>query len=153
MGRCKKPCLVASLAVARCMGKGPYFARRIRQNEIYLLWSQHLPPTKGGTHHGPETLLDNETVLHNVQHYLAMQNVGTITPRQLCTHVNNVILPALNLTGKNKSIFDRTAINWLRKLGYTCKDVKNGLYHDGHKCPDVVIAHQKFLAQMEQYGQ
>ena len=82
-----------------------------------------------------------------------MQKVGTITPLQLRMHVNNVILPALDLSGKNSTICDHTAINWLKKLGYTCKDVKKGLYHDGHERPDVVIARQKYLDQMEQYGQ
>ena len=76
--------------------------------------------------------------------------MGVVTPLQLHTHVNNVILPTLDLYGKNSTISDHTAINWLKKLSYTCKDVKKGLYHDGHKHPNVVIACQKF---MEQYRQ
>lgn len=39
-GRCKKPCLNASLAIAHQMGKGFYFARQICQNEVYLLRHQ-----------------------------------------------------------------------------------------------------------------
>jgi hypothetical protein len=150
---CKRPRLNASLAVARRMGKGSYFARQTHHNEIYLLRHRHLPPTKAGAHCGPETLLDNETVLHNVRRYLAAQNLGAITPLQLRTHVNDVILPALDLSGKNSSICNCTAINWLKKLGYTCRDVKKGLYHDGHERPDVVTARQKFLEQMDQYSQ
>ena len=152
LGRRKRPCLVASLAIAKRMGKGPYFAGRIRHNEIYLIQYRRLPPTKRGAHRGPETLLDNETVLHNVRRYLAMQNLGAITPLQLRKHVNNVILPALDLSTKNAGICDRTAINWLKKLGYTCKDVKKGLYHDGHERPDVVVAREKYLEQMDQYS-
>jgi hypothetical protein len=45
---CTKPCLNASLAIARRMGKGAYFAHRIRFNERYLLQHQQLPPSKSG---------------------------------------------------------------------------------------------------------
>jgi hypothetical protein len=149
--KCSQPCLSASLAIARRMGKGGYFARQIRRNERYLLQHQRLPPSKAGAYHGQYTLLDNENVLHAVRRYLAAQDLGTITPHQLCRNVNDVILPALDMTGHNSYISERTAINWLKKLGYVCKDVRKGIYHDGHERPDVVEARQKFLAQMKDY--
>lgn len=150
---CKAPCLKASLAIARRMGKqnGDYFARQIRKNEAYLLRHKHLPPTKQGAKHGQYTLLDNEAVVHKVRTYLAAQSLGAITPRELCQHVNQIILPALEISGKNSSISERTAITWLKKLGYTCKDVKKGIYHDGHERPDVVEARKKFLDDMLKY--
>jgi hypothetical protein len=46
LGRHKRPCLVASLTITKCMGKGPYFAGRIHHNEIYLIQYHCLPPTK-----------------------------------------------------------------------------------------------------------
>jgi hypothetical protein len=149
--KCTRPCLNASLAIARCMGKGQYFARQIRQNEAYLLVHGRLPPSKESAHHGQYTLLDNEAVLHGVRRYLAAQNLGSITPQLLCRHVNKVIIPALDLTEKKSSISERTAINWLKKLGYTCKDVKKGVYFDGHERPDVVEARKKFLAEIAKY--
>jgi len=148
---CKRPCLNASLAIARCMGKGIYFAHQIREKEAYLLRHHHLPPSKVDAHHGQYTLLDNEAVFHAVQRYLAAQNLGTITPHLLCRHVNDVILLALEMTKKNGSISERTAINWLKKLGYVCKDIKKGVYHDGHERPDVVEARKKFLEEMKRY--
>ena len=78
-------------------------------------------------------------------------SLGTITPRELCRHINQVIIPALDLSEKKSSICKCTAINWLKKLGYMCRDVKKGVYHDGHECPDVIKAHKKFLDQMQQY--
>jgi len=42
-------------------------------------------------------------------------------------------------------------IHWLKKLGYECKDVKKGIYVDGHERPDVIQCREKFLAQMEIY--
>jgi hypothetical protein len=148
--KCKRPSLSASLAIARRMGKGrvgkkkgSYFAHQICQHEAYLLKHQCLPPIKAGAKHGQYTLLDNETVLHGVQRYLAAQNLGTITPKLLCHHVNETILPALDLTQKNASISEQTAVNWLKKLGYSCKDVRKGVYHDGHERPDVIKACKK----------
>jgi hypothetical protein len=81
------------------------------------------------------------------------QNLGTITPKHLCCHVNNAILPALDLTQKNASISEQTAVNWFKKLGYSCKDVKKGVYHGGHEHPDVIEAHKKYLEQIAQYEQ
>jgi hypothetical protein len=146
-GRCKAPSLKASLAIARQMGKpnGAYFACQIRKNEAYLLCHKRLPPSKQGAKHGQYTLLDNEAILHKVCTYLAAQNLGAITPRELCQHVNQVILPALEFSGTNGSISERMAINWLKKLGYKCKEVSKGIYHDGHERPDVIATRKKFL--------
>jgi len=96
-GHCKAPSLKASLAIARWMGKQnrDYFARQIQKNKAYLLHHKHLPPSKQGAKHGQYTLLDNEAILHKVCSYLSAQNLGVITPRELCQHVNQVILPAL----------------------------------------------------------
>jgi hypothetical protein len=64
------------------MGKenGAYFACQIHHHKNYLLHHHHLLLTKTGAKHGQYTLLDNKSVLHNVQKYLAAQNLGTITP-------------------------------------------------------------------------
>jgi hypothetical protein len=43
------------------------------------------------------------------------------------------------------------AISWLKKLGYSCKDVKKGVYFDGHEQPDVVKAQKMFLDKISQY--
>lgn len=150
---CHQPASKASLTIAYRMGKGPYFARQIREHERYLLRHQRLPPSKSGARHGQFTLLDNEGVVHAVRRYLAAQALGSITPHQLCRHVNEVIIPALDMTGKNSTITERTAITWLKKLGYICKDVKKGLYIDGHERPDVVHAREKFLQEIKKYEQ
>lgn len=150
---CIRPCLNASLAVARRMGKGAYFARQVRRNEAYLIRYKQLPPTKAGAFCGQYSLLENNTIRQSVRVYLAIQKLGEITLQELCRHVNNVILPAINLTGKNGigSICERTAIRWLIKLGYTCKDVKKGLYHDGHERPDVIKEHDIYVERLFRY--
>ena len=79
------------------------------------------------------------------------QNLGTITPKLLCYHANKIILPALDLTQKHTSISECTTVNWVKKLGYSCKDVKKGVYHDGHECLDVIGACKKYLEQIAKY--
>jgi len=106
------------------MGKGSYFACQTRHNEIYLFHHQCLPPSKASRKHGQFTLLDNKTILLGVWQYLAAQSLGSVTPHQLCRHVNEVILPAIELCDKQSTICKHTAHTWLKKLGYTCKDVK-----------------------------
>ena len=104
-----------------------------------------------GQWHGQYTLLDNETVLLGVQQYLAAQSLGSITPHQLCKHVNEVILPAIELCDKCGTICERTAHTWLKKLEYTCKDVEKGLYYNGHEQPDVVEVQTVFLEKIAGY--
>ena len=140
------PCLSASLAIACQMGKGPYFACQIRQNELYFLKNLHLPPHKLFAQHGHHTLFNNETILHNVRIYLTSQALDTVSPRILCQHVNNIILPALRIKGM---ITETTACWWLKsKLGYECKIFKKGMYMDGHKHSDVIKERKEFVDQI-----
>jgi hypothetical protein len=148
---CTKPCLNASLAIARRVGKDQYYARQLCTNERYLLKHGRLPPSKREISHGQYTLLDNPAILLGVRKYLAAQGLGTITPRELCKHVNEAICPALGLTGDNAKISERTAITWLHKLGYSYTEVRKGLYFDGHERPDVVQARVMFLEKMQHY--
>lgn len=111
--QCTKPCTNASNAIAFQMGKGPSFGRQICENEHYLLCHHHLPPPKKYLKGGKWTLLDNQDIFQKVCIYLAAQKLGTISQHQLCKHVNDIILPALELTKKKASISECTAINWL----------------------------------------
>ena len=79
------------------MGRGIYFACQIRHNELYLLKHHHLSPRKEYIWHGQYTLLDNEAILNDVHVYLASQTLGSVTPRMLCHHINQVILPAFSI--------------------------------------------------------
>ena len=145
---CKRPCLNASIAIANRMGRGPYFACQIRHMELYLSRHHHLPPSGDFARRGHHTLLDNETILHDVHAYLAAQALGTITPLKFRQHVNDVILPALGID-TTVTISEPTARRWLRfKLGYQCKEAKKGLYVDGHERPDVIKERKEFLDQI-----
>ncbi len=61
-------------------------------------------------------LLDNECILHDMRAYLAAQALGTVTPHAMSQHINEVILPTLQIKG---TVSESTAQCWLRfKLGY-----------------------------------
>ena len=133
------------------MGKGVYFARQIRHNELYLLKHRHLPPRKQYTHHGQYSLLDNKAVLHDVRVFLTAQSLGTVTPLILCHHVNDTLLPALGIQG---TIAESTAQRWLKfRLGYECKEAKKGIYIDGHECPDMIKEREAFIGEIDRYEQ
>jgi hypothetical protein len=110
-----------------------------------------LPPSKKDGLHGHLTLLDNKNVILSVCKYLAAQALGSITMKAFCQQINEVIIPALGFTGNEATISERTARNWLRKLGYLCVEVQKGLHHDGHERPNIVEAQKKFLDQMASY--
>lgn len=61
--RCNNPAISASLKLARSMGKGPYFARQVRETEHYLRCHGRLPLAKRERQGGHHTLLDRTSWL------------------------------------------------------------------------------------------
>ncbi len=97
---------------------------------------------------GHYSLLDNKAMLHNMYIYLTTQALALVTLLSLCQHVNNVILPTLEIEG---TINESTTQCWLKfKLRYECKETKKGMYIDRHECPDV-IKRKVFLEQLTKY--
>lgn len=45
----------------------------------------------------------------------------------------------------NWSLSSRAAVNWLHRLGYNYKQVKKGLYYDGHEDPEVIEYRQQIF--------
>ena len=69
--------------------------------------------------------------------------------------VNDHILPSLGLDSGGQKISEDTACRWLAKLGYELKEVKKGIYVDGHEREDVVAYQKEFLIKFgenEQYS-
>ena len=97
---------------------------------------------------GHYSLLDNKAMLHNMYIYLTTQALALVTLLSLCQHVNNVILPTLEIEG---TINESTTQCWLKfKLRYECKETKKGMYIDRHECLDV-IKRKVFLEQLTKY--
>jgi hypothetical protein len=139
------------MIAAHWMGRGVYFTCQIHHHALYLLKFYHLPSQKEYTCHGQYSLLDNESILHDMRVYLAAQSLGTVTLRMLCNYINQVILPALEIQAM---ISESTTQRWLKfRLGYECKEAKKGIYIDGHEHPDVIKEKEVFIDQIKRYAQ
>ncbi|KIJ28803.1 hypothetical protein M422DRAFT_269852 [Sphaerobolus stellatus SS14] len=149
--RIRDPVMRASQVVASSIGKGPYFARKIRRLYRYIEHFKTLPPINSGKHHAHPSLLNNEQMMQAVRRYLTVITDGEITPLQLMKHVNGEIIPGLGLDLGKEKISEMTARRWLIKLGYALKETRKGMYFDGHECADVVEYRAKFLALFLSY--
>lgn len=58
-----------------------------------------------------------------------------------------MIIPSLGLNLNGQKISEGSARRWLAKLGYELKEVKKGVYVDGHEREDVVAYRKQFLEQ------
>jgi hypothetical protein len=75
----KNPRTRASQAIAKGVGRGPYFAKQIRHLTLYIERFRTLPPPNAGKHHAHPSLLNNERVLHAVHRYLTVIAVGEVS--------------------------------------------------------------------------
>ncbi|KIJ53154.1 hypothetical protein M422DRAFT_242272 [Sphaerobolus stellatus SS14] len=141
----KNPITKASLTVATSIGKGRYFARKIRHMHKYIDHFRTLPPVNSGKHHAHPSLLNNEDLKTAIRRYLTVLKNGEITPLLLMKEVNNVIIPGLGLDLGQQKISERCARRWLIKLGYGLIEVKKEMYVDGHERDDVVEYRKEFL--------
>jgi hypothetical protein len=78
-------------------------------------------------------------------------DIGDIRPMMFMKHINDTILPSLDLGSPDNLITERTARRWLLKLGYRNCEVRKGLYIDGHERPDVVRSRAHFIQIISQY--
>ncbi|KIJ25047.1 hypothetical protein M422DRAFT_274056 [Sphaerobolus stellatus SS14] len=76
-----------------------------------------------------------------------------ITPFKLLHHVNKIIIPSLGFDIGAEKISISCARHWLIKLGYAMKEVKKGMYVDGHERADMIEYRKKFLKEVEKNAQ
>ena len=77
-----------------------------------------------------------------------------MTAMAFCEYTNNHLLPSSHLPPFfPRSVSLRTAIRWLRHLGFKPKSHKKGVYIDGHEREDVVKHREEFLKTMDQLRQ
>jgi hypothetical protein len=130
--------MLASESVAGMwrMGRGVALARRIRFLARFFIKFHRLPAeTRGGVRAG-SSMLKMESVHTAVTFWLERQSIGSITPRRFRQAVID-LLPTLGFLNET-TICERTARRWLKKLGYTPKPTRKGVYEDGHEREDVV---------------
>lgn len=76
--RIRNPRERASAAIAKSVGKGPYFARQIRHLSLYIGRFRALPTTGSGKHHAHPSLLNDERIAQAVRRYLTVVALGEV---------------------------------------------------------------------------
>ncbi|EIM80914.1 uncharacterized protein STEHIDRAFT_67794 [Stereum hirsutum FP-91666 SS1] len=125
----------ASARVAQNLGRGPAFARKLSKQARFFEKNGAIEPSRQGKKETKGGMMEDERVEMGVQRMLRTVETGKITPKLLLRHVNDHLLPSLNL--KKKSISLSTARSWLICLGYRRKKHSKGIYYDGHERKDV----------------
>ncbi|KAI9568928.1 hypothetical protein HD554DRAFT_2204886 [Boletus coccyginus] len=132
--------------VTASIGKGKYMVQKIQAIYSYVERFRTLPLVGKGKHHAYPLLLNNEHIMAAVCQYLTVLADGEITSLLLMKQVNEVIILGLGLRTRGEQISESTTHRWLTKLGYELKEVKKGIYVDGHEHEDVVTYRNKFLS-------
>ncbi|RPB26482.1 hypothetical protein L211DRAFT_679939 [Terfezia boudieri ATCC MYA-4762] len=126
-------------------------ARRIRTWTDSWISSRYIRVGMRGTFSKVSSWLTDEGVLLTMREYIAA--VGEkLTSHGLAKAVNEY-LKEENIVGgaedweRSLAISERTARIWLNKLGFQWKDIRKGVYVDGHERGDVVAYRQKLYAK------
>ena len=79
-----------------------------------------------------------------------MEREDVDTPEQLESSIldGGVSQPDGTISCK-PGIRSRTACRWLHQLGYNWRDIRKGVFIDGHERPDVVEYRNQFLREIE----
>jgi hypothetical protein len=132
---------------------GKELARRIRALCNHFARYKGIPlETRGGKRTGL-LLLDNKEVFLVCRAWLVIQEVGTVTPKGFRNAINQEILPSCLIVPKMPVAQD-SIYRWLKRLGFTKKVEKKGVYINGHKRADVIAyRNNNFLLELAKVKQ
>jgi hypothetical protein len=141
----------ASLISAKAFLRGSvnYSARLIRYwGDVYFEELQ-LPEYKQGKHQKIPLLIDDEDVRLRCMQFIkeSATNRNSTFVSKFKEYIEVELLPTINNSSKNK-VSIRTCRNWLHELGFHPREVKKGIYYDGHEREDVVEYRKEFLDRM-----
>ncbi|RPB21874.1 hypothetical protein L211DRAFT_888332 [Terfezia boudieri ATCC MYA-4762] len=152
-----------SLAVAESFGRATSTAKCLRSWERSWISSRYIKVGLKGKNKSAYSWLEDEGVLLAMREYIASvgEKLTSLGLAQAITEylqeeditnkaeeVNKILF---HKSESKKSILERTARNWLNKLGFEWKDVRKGVYIDGHEREDVVRYRQEvFLPVLQQ---
>jgi hypothetical protein len=124
----------AAETMAKVGGKGEWLARMLCQWSIEICENpSSLPTAKYGKHNA--CILEDEDIAGDIR--LHLRSLGT----WICAAdiVRYVATPEFQARLKvKKTISERTARSWMKRMGYKWKNAKKGMYADGHEREDVV---------------
>ncbi|KAF8458748.1 hypothetical protein BDZ91DRAFT_800171 [Kalaharituber pfeilii] len=141
-----------SLCIAEAFSRGENTARRIHIWEKSWITSRYIKVGMRGKYAKVSSWLNDEGVLLAIREYIT--SVGEkLTSHGLAQAITAYLKEEDIVNGADKlenSISERTARTWLNKLGFQWKDVRKGVYIDGHEREDVVAYRQKvFLPALQ----
>lgn len=149
--------------VARCFGKGIYFARRIVSWEIEWVEDRLIPEGKRGCFAKIRSWFNDEGVQQAIRDWLSSQKVEDITAFKLAKVIGEyldsnratmVVEDMLLFKPTKNRIRARTARKWLKLMGLTHSRYTKGVYVDGHEREDVVLYRNNvFLPLWKQFSQ
>lgn len=168
-----------ALQIANAFRKGRSLATSIQQRERSWIRKRFIEPGYQGKTGKIRTMLEDEGTLIAIREWIALTNQKVTAQdlakavsdhwrqmavldegigsegldEEIIDQIHNTIL-ALNRLDSDESKWSltaRSAVNWLHRLGFDYKEVRHGLYKDGHERTDVLIyRNDKFLPELEQ---
>lgn len=125
--------IAASVDTATASEKGPWFARRLREwSSAFIMDDEELPYNVYGT--WKKSRLDDEDLKQEISEHL--QSIGKfISAMDIVRYLDQPDVKARHCL--KKTITERTARDWLKKMGYRWKIEPHGQYVDGHERKDV----------------
>ncbi|PKY36542.1 hypothetical protein RhiirB3_459385 [Rhizophagus irregularis] len=126
--------LNASQMVAEILNREVWFARCVRS------WAKAFKNYES-------SFIDDKDIQLKVASYLH-QHKFDVTVNSFCNFVNEEILPSIGIENKI-TISEKTATQWLKKMGFTFSRYAKGMYVDSHERDDVIAYWNKFLETME----
>lgn len=139
----------SSESVARMIfDKGDYVATCLRNWGKSFLLNGEIPGYNQGKFSKTVSFLEDEDIKEMCLSYLRSAK-GKIRVEEFILHLQNVIFP--DVYGFGLTISERTAHNWLKKLGFEYGPHKTTSYVDGHERDDVVDYRKNYLKMMKNY--
>ena len=156
-----------SLQTAQSFNRGKYFAESLVTCERMWIHGKGIPEGRTGCHTKISSLFNDEEVQLFVRELISTKKEEITAPllaravtefvgsKEMGDHVQASLEMAeaevKSGTQQPRSIKARAATVWLKKMGYSWRDVKKGVYIDGHEREDVVKYRQEvFLPALQQ---
>ena len=143
-----------SLQVAHSFNRGKYFSESVVTWERMWIHGEGIPEGRSGCHTKLSSLYNDEAVQLFAREFISSKKeeiTASLLARAVTEYVGSQEMGArlqasLELVGTEtdpgtqslKGLKARAATNWLKKMGYSWRSTKKGVYVDGHEREDVV---------------
>lgn len=138
----------AANTMAKAGGKGSWLSRKLREWSItFCKDNKALPTAEYGKHNS--SVLEDEDIAGAI--HLHLQSLGKwVSAKDIARYTAT---PEFQARLKVKrTITERTARRWMKRMGYRWQKEPKGMYSDGHEREDVMLYRQNvFLPRWREY--